>query len=210
MTKYEPLSPAGTADTRFPTGGAWPVLIRHPSVLLGALGAISGVLSAVVPGPALGTDVLPAGLALYMVLAGFWFGLVTGYGVFRFANRTAAAVCATLLGTWLAWEVAVNVALQLEDNWLKAAGLPEPVRTYVSGFVAGEIGALITWAAAAWSSPQLRQPLAAILTGTVGALFGLLLPLSISLDALAILFVPWQAAVAAMIGYFLARPAAGD
>jgi hypothetical protein len=190
-------------------GGAWPGLVRHPSVLLGALGAASGVLSAAVPGPALGTDVLPAGLALYMVLAGFWFGLVAGYGVFRFANRTGAAVCATLLGTWLAWEVAVNVALQLEDNWLKAAGLPEPVRTYVSGFLAGEIGAFITWVATAWFSPQLRQPVAAILVGTVGALFGLLLPLSISLDSLAILFVPWQAAVAAMLGYFLARAPTG-
>jgi hypothetical protein len=63
--------------------------------------------------------------------------------------------------------------------------------------------------ATAWFSPQLRQPVAAILVGTVGALFGLLLPLSISLDALAILFVPWQAAVAAMLGYFLARAPTG-
>jgi hypothetical protein len=184
-------------------------MIRHPAVLLGALGAVSGVLSAVVPGPAFGTEVLPANLALYMVLAGFWFGLVTGYGVFRFANRTGAAVAGTLLGTWFAWEVAVNVAFQLEDNWLKLAGLPEPTRTYVSGFLAGEIGALITWAAAASFSPQLKLPHAAILTGTVGALFGLLLPWSISYDALAVLFVPWQAAVAAMLGYFLARPPAG-
>ena len=98
------------------------------------------------------------------------------------------------------------VALQLDDNWLKLAGLPEPMRTYISGFIAGEIGALITWAAAAAYSPQLRQPHAAMMVGTAGALLGLLLPLSISSDIPAILFVPWQAAVAATLGWFLAKP----
>ena len=208
MTKYEPplSTPVGSADARARSS---PSAMRHPAAILGALGALSGLLSAFVPGPALGTEVLPGNLALYMVLAGFWFGLVIGYGVFSFANRTGAAVSGTLIGTWLAWEVAVNVALQLDDNWLKLAGLPEPMRTYISGFIAGEIGALITWAAAAAHSPQLRQPHAAIMVGTAGALLGLLLPLSISSDIPAILFVPWQAAVAATLGYFLVRPTAG-
>ena len=207
MIKYEP--PIETVNVRMAAGGAWSSAMRHPAVLLGALGAISGVLSAVVPGPAFGTELLPANLALYMVLAGFWFGLVIGYGVFRFASRTSAAVSGTLLGTWLAWEVAVNIAFQLDDNWLKLAGLPEPTRTYISGFIAGEIGALLTWAAAASFSPQLRQPLAAIAIGTAGALFGLLLHLAMSRDMPAILFVPWQVAVAAAFGYFLAKPSSG-
>ena len=47
------------------------------------------------------------------------------------------------------------------------------------------------------------------MVGTAGALLGLLLPLSISSDIPAILFVPWQAAVAATLGYFLARPTVG-
>ena len=209
MVKYEsPLSPSGSAEARIATVGPWPAMLRHPAAVLGALGAVSGVLSATVPGPALGADTLPANLGLYMVLAGFWFGLVTGFGVFRFATATGAAVSGVLLGTWLAWEVAVNVAVQLDENLLKVAGLPEPVRTYISGFFAGEVGAVLTWAAAAWFSPQLREGQTAILTGAVGALFGLLLPLSIGYDDVALLFVPWQAAVAATLGWFLAQPAA--
>jgi hypothetical protein len=184
-------------------------MLRHPAAVLGALGAVSGVLSAAVPGPAVGTDTLPANLGLYMVLAGFWFGLVTGFGVFRYASATSAAVSGVLLGTWLAWEVAVNVAVQLDENVLEAAGLPEPERTYISGFIAGEIGAVLTWAAAAWFSPRLRQGQTAILMGIVGSLFGLLLPLSIEHDTTALLFMPWQAAVAATLGWFLAQPAGG-
>jgi hypothetical protein len=206
MIKYEPpLSPAGSASGRLAAVGPWPAMLRHPAAVLGALGVVSGGLSAIVPGPALGADTLPANLGLYMVLAGFWFGLVTGFGVFRFAVATGAAVSGVLLGTWLAWEVAVNVAVQLDEGLLKLAGLPEPVRTYITGFVAGEVGAVLTWAAAAWFSPQLREGQTAILMGTVGALFGLLLPLSIAQDEPALLFVPWQAAVAATLGWFLAQ-----
>jgi hypothetical protein len=181
----------------------------HPAVMLGALGVVSGLLSAFVPGPAFGTEVLPSNLGLYMVFAGIWFGLVVAFGVFRLANRSAAAVAGTLLGTWVAWEVAVNLAVQLDDNWLKLAGLPEPTRTYISGFAAGEVGALLTWAGAACFSPQVRQPPVAITIGTVGAVFGLLLHLSISHDMPAILFVPWQVAVAATFGFFLAKPSVG-
>jgi hypothetical protein len=41
-----------------------------------------------------------------------------------------------------------------------------------------------------------------------GALFGLLLYPAANLDLVALLLVPWQAAVAACIGYGLTRPAA--
>ena len=40
-----------------------------------------------------------------------------------------------------------------------------------------------------------------------GALFGLLLYPAAKLDLIALLFVPWQAAVAACIGYGLTRAA---
>jgi hypothetical protein len=170
--------------------------------MLGALGAVSGLLSALVPGPSLDSTSLQPGISLYMVLAGVWFGMVVAFGVWRFASRTAIAVAGTLLATWIAWEVAVNLALQLDDNWLKLAGLPEPARTYVTGLLAGEVGALLTWAGAACFSPQLRRAPAAVGVATVGAMFGLLLYWSMTSDILAILFVPWQTAVAATFGFF--------
>jgi len=209
MTGYEPANPAAAASVNARMAAGHTLLDRHAAIAMGALGVVSGLLSSFLPGPVLGADLLPANVALYMVLAGVWFGLVVGFGVFSFANRTGSAVAGTLLGTWVAWEVAANVAIQLDDNWLKLAGLPEPTRTYITGFVAGEVGALITWAAAASFSPRLREPRAAIAIGTTGALFGLLLPLSILHETQVLLFVPWQAAVAAAFGWFLARPA-GD
>jgi hypothetical protein len=55
----------------------------------------------------------------------------------------------------------------------------------------------------------LREPLTALcragLIVVTGALFGLLLYPAGSLDAIMLLFVPWQAAVAASIGHGLTR-----
>ena len=66
------------------------------------------------------------------------------------------------MATWIAWEVAVNLALQLNESWLEAAGIPETIRMYVSGFAAGAVGAFLTWAGVAVCAPRLRHAVAAV------------------------------------------------
>jgi hypothetical protein len=142
-----------------------------------------------------------------MVLAGVWFGLVVGYGIWRYANRSLVAVVAVIAATWAAWQVAGNLAMQMAEYYLKISAIPDTPRYYLTGFVAGAVGALLTWAGMARFSPDLKNRSAAVSVGAAGAVLGLLLPQSLSGDPPIILFVPWQAGVAATLGWFLAKPA---
>ena len=194
-----PSSISDAIGNRLPTAR----LLQHPSALLAVLGAVSGTTSTLAPGFAI--DGLPANLGLFMVLAGIWFGLVVAFGVWFFARRDLMAFATVIATTWIAWEVAVNLAMQLSEYSLKISLLPDTPRQYVSGVVAGAVGALLTWAGAAYFSPILRHRVAAACIAGAGAVLGLLLPLSMSADHPSILFVPWQTGVAAMLGHFLAR-----
>ena len=107
--------------------------------------------------------------------------------------------------TWIAWEVAVNLTMQLTDYSLKISALPDTPRQYLAGFIAGAVGALLTWTGATFFSSMLRARAAAAGVSAAGALLGLLLPLSMGADHPSILFVPWQIGVAAALGYFLAK-----
>lgn len=147
---------------------------------------------------------------MYMVLTGLWFGFVVAFGVWRWGNRTWVAAATALVTTWIAWEVAVNLAMQLTENWLKAAGLAELLRSYVAGFAAGAVGALLTWVGAAAFTGALRQVSVACSVIATGALFGLLLPWTNQYDSPAILLLPWQAAVAAVLGFGFAPRQTAD
>jgi hypothetical protein len=177
--------------------------IKHPAAMLALLGAASGTTSAFVPGFAI--EGMPWSLGLFMVLAGVWFGLVVAFGVWRFARPSLVAVAAVTATTWIAWEVAVNLAMQLTEYSLKISALPETPRQYLAGFIAGAAGAFVTWAGIRSFSSALRTRAAAAGLIAAGALLGLLLPLSMSADHPSILFVPWQMGVAAVLGHFLAQ-----
>ena len=82
--------------------------------------------------------------------------------------------------------------------------MPDGLKSYVTGFAAGGVGALLTWLGAAATTPALRQGSTAGLVVSTGALFGLLLPATNQYDYPAILLLPWQAAVAAAFGLSLA------
>jgi hypothetical protein len=99
--------------------------------------------------------------------------------------------------------LAVNLALHLEGNWLEKLAVPETLRAYVSGFASGALGALLTWAGAAYFTPALQNWTATASVVLVGAFFGLLLPLTNHYDEPAFLLLPWQAAVAATLGSWL-------
>jgi hypothetical protein len=190
---------ADAAGNRLPAAR----FLQHPAPLLALLGIVSGTLSTFVPGFAI--DGTPSSLGLYMVAAGIWFGLVVAFGVWRFAGRNWLAAPVVVATTWIAWEVAVNLTMQITDYSLKIEALPDTPRYYLGGFAGGTAGALLTWAGAALFSTALRGRAAAASVSAAGALLGLLLPWSMSSDHPAILFVPWQAGVAAMLGHFLGR-----
>ena len=177
--------------------------VRHPSTLLAALAIASGLLGSNIQGPGFGNA---PQLGLYMVLTGVWFGLVVGFGVWRLGSRSWVAAATAFVTTWAAWEAAVNVALQLDAHWLEAIKMPGALRFYVSGCVAGAVGACVTWAGAAAFTPALRQKSLAVGTVAAGALLGLLLPFTSRYDNPAILLLPWQAAVAAILGSGFADP----
>ena len=175
-------------------------ILHHPATILAALGAVSGTLSSYGLGANLGDAPEPG---LYMVFAGLWFGLVIGYGLWRWGDHSLGAAAAAVAATWIAWEVAVNVGLQLDQRWLVGTAVPDGLKSYVTGFAAGGIGALLTWSGAAATTPTLRQASTAGLVVSTGALFGLLLPATNQYDYPAILLLPWQAAVAAALGLSL-------
>lgn len=175
-------------------------IIYHPAFILAVLGAVSGKLGTYALG--VGVGEAPQ-LGLYMILAGLWFGFVVAFGVWQWGNRSWVAIVTALVATWIAWEVAVNFCLQLTENWLRAAAISEPVRTYVGGFAAGAVGAFVTWAGAAASTPSLRRVWMAGAIASTGAIFGLLVPWTNQYDNPAILLLPWQSAVAAVLGFCL-------
>jgi hypothetical protein len=171
-------------------------LLRHPAVVLAGLGSASGLLGTYFLGGNYGAAPQPG---LYLVLIGLWFGLVVGFAVWRWGQVSWSAAATVVLMTWVAWEAAVNVALQLDGPLLQAM-LPPVARSYIAGFVAGGVGAAITWAGAALHVASLRTRSTGIGIVSAGAFLGLLLPATNYCDSGAVLLLPWQAAIAGLVG----------
>jgi hypothetical protein len=174
----------------------------HPAIVLAVLAAASGTLGSHVHGGGYGEA---PGVGIYMVLAGVWFGLVVAFGLWRWGNTSWSAAALAFSATWLGWELAVNFAMHLEEHWLKSIPIAKQSRMYVSGCLAGAVGALATWAGAAASTRALRRPSVPASIVVAGAALGLLLPISNDYDSPAILLVPWQIAVASLLGVGLGR-----
>lgn len=179
---------------------------RHPVVVLIVLGGLSGVAGCFQLGLNFGEA---PGLGLYSMLTGLWFGAVVASAVWRWGNPSLGAAAAALVGTWIGWEAAVNLAIQLDTRWLKQVIAAEQSRLLAAGVAAGALGAVLTWAGVAASVWKMRSSAQAAAFGATGAGFGALLSVTHSYDHPAILLVPWQAAIAALLGYWLttARPA---
>jgi hypothetical protein len=114
----------------------------------------------------------------------------------------------------MGWLAAVNtandvmsaiVASELFGTAEGAKASREAVGWVMAGLVGGAIGAGLTAFGAGVAAQSIRRPEGWGLIVVVGSLFGLLLYPGALADFIAILFVPWQAAVAASIAYGLAR-----
>ena len=172
-------------------------ILHHPATILAALGVVSGTLGSYGLGANFGDA---PELGLYMVFAGLWFGLVIGYGVWRWGDHSLRTAVIAVAGTWIAWEAAVNVGLQLDQRWLVGTAVPDGLKSYVTGVRGGRRRRPADMAGRAAATPALRQASTAGLVVSTGALFGLLLPSTSQYDYPAILLLPWQAAVAAAFG----------
>jgi hypothetical protein len=198
-----PLSP-------FPDANDLPRFARHPASVLGALGILTGILSSALQGPVVGDATTAPRLVLYMPAVGLWFGAAIAYGVWRWGEESPRAALLALAGTWIGWQIAANLAIQLDQVWLKPAGVGEAARFWIEGPIAGAAGALATWAGAAAGVARLRRASCAFLIVAAGAVAGLLLGWSADIDIPAALFVPWQGLVAAVLGACLAKSTDAD
>jgi len=146
--------------------------------------------------------------------AGIAFGAGLATMLWLWVSRDLGKCLLVMALTLLGWLAAVNTANDVlsavvsSDLFGTVEGAKanrEVVGWVLAGLVGGAIGAgLIVFGAgiadhAIWA-PEGWGPVVA-----VGALFGLLLYPAANWDAIALLLVPWQAAVAASIAYVLTR-----
>ncbi len=131
------------------------------------------------------------------ILPGVLFGVAIGIGLHNWGKSGWAGAFLALVMTIASWIAAVR-GFQFVTNEGKEF-------LYLGALAAGVIGAAGTQLGGALTVDALRRPTLAIVTIVVGAIAGLLViyPLEYQTDAWIVLFVPWQALVAAAIGYAL-------
>ena len=168
--------------------------VSSPVLWLAGLGALSGLLSSIGFGPAEHVKVL--GVPIY---PGPLFGLVIAFGVYRWGKASWWAAVLALVVTAAAWIAAMRGFHGVTDDGAR--------NIYLGGLVAGAIGAAGTMLGGAITLPALRRLPDWLLTVGVGAVAGLLVEPAARMpdDSFLLLFLVWQAAVAACIGYALTR-----
>jgi hypothetical protein len=185
--------------------------------IMAAVGAFTGLISSV-PSPLpdmrlQDPDILinAEGIPLH---AGIAFGAGVAVMLWLWVNRDLSKCLLAMALILMGWLAAVNtandvmsaiVASELFGTAEGAKASREAVGWVMAGLVGGAIGAGLTAFGAGVAAQSIRRPVAWGLIVVVGSLFGLLLYPGALADFIAILFVPWQAAVAASIAYGLAR-----
>lgn len=205
-------SVAGTAIPRKP-----PARARAVAIMAG-VGALTGLLSSLPsPLPDLRLEepeilINAEGVPLH---AGIAFGIGVAVLLWRWASPDLGKCLLAAAFTLAGWLAAVNTANDVmsavvgSDLFGTTEGAKanrEIVGWVLAGLVGGAIGAGLTAFGAGVAAEAIRRAIAWGPVVAVGTLLGLLLYPAASLDAIVLLFVPWQAAVAAAIAYGLTRP----
>lgn len=151
------------------------------------------------------------------VHAGIAFGAMLATVLWLWVNRDATKCVLVLALTLLGWLAAANTANDV-INTVQGSALfgsadgakvnREMVAWLAGGLLAGTVGAGLTAFGVGTVAPAIRRTEAWMLIVVVGALAGLLLYPAALLDAIIVLFVPWQSAVAASIAFGLTWPKA--
>jgi hypothetical protein len=196
-----------------------PARPRAVAVML-ALGALTGLISSL-PSPLpdirlSDPDVLINARAVPLH-AGIAFGAMLAGTIFAWVNRDVTKCLLTFMLILVGWLAAANTAndvintIQSSTLFGTAEGAKanrEILAWLSGGVVAGGIGAGLTAFAAGIPAVAIRRVGAWMPIVLVGAGLGLLLYPAARLDAIILLLVPWQAAVAGTIAYGLTAPSA--
>jgi hypothetical protein len=149
--------------------------------------------------------------------AGIAFGLGLAAMLWLWVSRDLGKCLLAVAFAIVGWLVAANTANDViaavvgSDLFGTEAGAKanrEGVGWVLAGLVGGAMGAGLTAFGVGIVAQQIRRAAAWVPIVATGALVGLLLYPAARMNAVALLFVPWQAAVAAAIGHALARPTA--
>jgi hypothetical protein len=184
---------------------------------MAGIGALTGLISGI-PSPLPDMRLDDAGLLLNAsgvpLHAGIAFGLGIGLMMWLWVTRDPAKCLLAAALTMIGWLAAVNTAndvfqaivgSELFGTVQGAKASRELVGLLLAGFSGGAVGAGLTTFGSGIAAEPIRQPKNWILIVVVGAALGVLLYPAADLDALVLLFVPWQALVAAAIAYGLTR-----
>jgi hypothetical protein len=144
--------------------------------------------------------------------AGIAFGAGVAWMMWMWSTRDPAKCLLTMALTLIGWLAAVNTANDVfqaivgSDLFGTVEGAKASrgvVGLLLAGLSGGAIGAGLTAFGTGIPAESIRRPKSWILIVVVGALLGVLLYPAADMNALVLLFVPWQAMVAAAIAYGL-------
>jgi hypothetical protein len=149
--------------------------------------------------------------------AGIAFGTGLAAMLWLWVSRDVGKCLLAIAFAIIAWLVAANtandvfsavVSSELFGTEAGAKAGREVVGWVLAGLVAGGIGAGLIVFGVGIAAQSIRRAGAWLPIVVTGALFGLLLYPAARFDAIALLFVPWQTVIAALIGLALTRHAA--
>lgn len=149
--------------------------------------------------------------------AGIIFGAALAFMLWRWTSRDLSKCLLALALTLMGWLAAVNTANDVMNavtgselfGTVEGAKASREILGWVlAGLTGGAVGAGLTAFGAGIPAESIRRTGAWSVIAATGTLFGLLLYPAARFDATILLFVPWQAAVAAAIAYGLTRPTA--
>lgn len=184
-------------------------------VLMAVLGVLSGFVSSL-PSPLPDIRLTDPDLLINTrsvpLHAGIAFSLMLGVVLWLWVNRDLNKCLLAMVLTLVGWLAAVNTANDVIDavqGSMLFGTVPgakanrEMLGGLAGGVTAGAIGAGLGAFGIGIAATAMRRTEAWVMVVITGAVAGLLLYPAAFLDAVVVLFVPWQAAVAAAIAYVL-------
>jgi hypothetical protein len=182
---------------------------------LAGVGILTGLISSV-PSPLPEMRLEDPGVLLNAkgipLHAGIAFGAGVALMMWMWSTRDPAKCLLTMALTLIGWLAAVNTASDVFQAIVGshlfgtaegAKASREVVGLLLAGLSGGAIGAGLTAFGSGIPAESIRRPKSWVLIVVVGALLGVLLYPAADLNALVLLFVPWQAMVGAAIAYGL-------
>lgn len=169
-----------------------------------SLGFLSGLASGFMP-PSL-SDIQ---LFDTPVFPGIIFGAALACAFFRWGGAGWTAFLILPIVTTCAWIASVQLfqALSVSAYSFHGEAADQKINPYFGALIAGALGAAGTFSGCALIDKSLRRWTLILSVALIGALAGLLVVPVLDHSEMIVLFVPWQALVAASIGYAVWRSA---